>query len=134
MKVMKFTKADKRDLLKLADIIEKKEFFNRKYVDGSQSFDLPEDKRDGNQFNLKDWFFHCGMPACAAGHAVCHFPGRFGYNGYIKRKRRDRDGEQLFVNFETWKFIQNLKENEKLKTGRKNQKNLRHQSHIVGSV
>jgi len=73
---MKFTKEDKRDLLKLADIIEKKEFFNKK--------NLPEDKRDGSQFNLEQWFFECGMPSCAAGHAVCEFPERFGCGKRVK--------------------------------------------------
>jgi len=74
---MTFTKEDKRDLLKLADIIEKKEFFNRKNKQGYLEFSLPEDKRDGNQFNLGRYYFNCGMPACAAGHSVCEFPNRF---------------------------------------------------------
>ena len=57
---MKFTKKDYLDLLKLADIIEKKEFFNKKTPDGYLQETLPEDKRDGNQFNLGEWFFNCG--------------------------------------------------------------------------
>jgi len=74
---MKFTKKDYRDLLKLADIIEKKEFFNQKDNLGRNQFDLPEDKRDQSQFNLGQYFFNCGMPACADGHAFCEFPKRF---------------------------------------------------------
>jgi len=74
---MKFTKEDYRDLLKLADIIEKKEFFNQKNWENHQSFDLPEDKRNRSQFNLGQYFFNCGRPACAAGHAFCEFPKRF---------------------------------------------------------
>jgi len=74
---MTFTKKDERDLLKLADIIEKKEFFNRKDKHGYCEFSLPEDKRDGKQFNLGQYYFDCGMPACAAGHAVKEFPERF---------------------------------------------------------
>jgi len=82
---MKFTKEDKRDLLKLADIIEKKEFFNKKErPSGNYSFNLPKDKRDGSQFNLGQYYFDCGMPACAAGHAVCEFPKRFNNLG-VKR-------------------------------------------------
>ena len=75
-------KEDKRDLLKLADIIEGKKFFNQKKKDGliSVTSCLPENKRDGTQFSLKNWFFDCGMPACVAGHAIVEFPERFGYS------------------------------------------------------
>ena len=82
-------KKDKQDLLKLADIIEKKHFFNKKTID-SISTDvtktLPENKRDGSYFNLQHWFFDCGMPACVAGHAVVEFPKRFGYSKTIPFK------------------------------------------------
>jgi len=105
---MKFTKKDYRDLLKLADIIEKKEFFNQKDEYRNSIATLPEDKRNGSQFNLQAWFFDCGMPACAAGHAVCEFPKRFGYNGYVKGKREDKNGNRLEVNFDSFADAFNL--------------------------
>ena len=53
-------KKDKQDLLKLADIIEKKHFFNKKTID-SISTDvtktLPENKRDGSYFNFTESLF-----------------------------------------------------------------------------
>ncbi len=70
-------KKDKQDLLKLADIIETKEFWNKKDEDGDILYCLPENKRDGKQFNLEQWFFYCGMPSCAAGHAFVNFRERF---------------------------------------------------------
>lgn len=75
-------KEDKRDLLKLADIIEGKKFFNAKKAFRSSFVKkcLPENKRDGMQFNLQHWFFDCGMPSCVAGHAVVEFKERFGYS------------------------------------------------------
>jgi len=81
---MNFTEKDYQDLLKLADIIEKKEFFNKLDFFGRLSFDLPEDKKDGSQFNLSQYFFDCGMPACAASHALCEFPKRFKFTRYVK--------------------------------------------------
>jgi len=74
---MNFSKEDERDLLKLADIIETKEFWNEKDVDGIIVSELPEDKRDGSQFSLENWFFDCGMPSCVGGHGKVEFPGRF---------------------------------------------------------
>ena len=73
-------KKDKQDLLKLADIIETKEFWNKKTEKGAIVSCLPENKRDGKQFNLREWFFDCGMPACAAGHAFVNFEERFSEN------------------------------------------------------
>jgi len=110
---MKFTKEDKRDLLKLADIIENKEFFNKKDIHGDLAI-LPKAKRDGSQFNLQDWFFTCGMPACAAGHAVCEFPERFGYTGYVKEKREDKTGREIYVNHDDFYKAFNLDEDDSL--------------------
>jgi len=105
---MKFTKDDELDLLKLADIIEKKEFFNKKNSSGESLFNLPEDKRNGSQFNLGQWFFNCGMPACAAGHAVCEFPERFGYDGYTEQTREDKQGRWIRVTHRTFAFAFNI--------------------------
>jgi len=105
---MTFTKEDKRDLLKLADIIEKKEFFNERDEDNYLVETLPEAKRDGSQFNLQDWFFNCGMPACAAAHAVCEFPERFGYTGYVREKREDKDGIRICVDHDDFAEAFNL--------------------------
>ena len=111
---MKFTKEDKRDLLKLADIIEKKEFFNKTDENGELG-SLPENKRDGNQFSLKEYFFGCGMPACVAGNAVCEFPERFGYDGYVREKRSDKTGKRIYVNHTGFALAFNLRGYDSLK-------------------
>ena len=110
------TKSDKHDLLKLADIIETKEFWNKKTTDGYLDESLSEDKRDGSQFNLQEWFFSCGMPSCAAGHAICEFPERFGYAGRKKGKREDLDGNYFYVDHEDFAeaFNLDLKDSERI--------------------
>ena len=99
---MKFKKEDRRDLLKLADIIEKKDFFDEEDAEGYLVEILPAEKRDGSQFNLKEYFFGCGMPCCAAGHAICEFPERFGYIGCVREKRADKTGKRLYVNHDNF--------------------------------
>ena len=70
---------DELDLLRLADIIEGKEFFNNKDEFGNVKGCLPKDKRDGTQFSLQNWFFDCEMPACVGGHGFVEFPKRFSF-------------------------------------------------------
>jgi len=103
---MKFTKKDYQDLLKLADIIEKKDFFNHKNFNGKNLFNLPEDKRDRSQFNLGQYFFNCGMPACAAGHAIYEFPKRFRRLKVIDRRLVDNDDFAIAFNLEKYEAIE----------------------------